>query len=76
VICVYTGDYENIEDVRRVGLELNKLGLGVDQPIYYKSDNMTREGKYIKPGSKINSIYKMLNGELSLHVDVRVWKVD
>jgi hypothetical protein len=74
VICVYTGDYENIEDVRLVGLELNKLGFGLDRPIYYKPDTMTYEGKYAKTGSRFNSIYSMHNGVLSRHVDVGVWK--
>ena len=44
VICVYTYDWTDEEDVRRVRSELKKLGIVWRIP--YKSDQDTSDGKY------------------------------
>lgn len=44
VICVYTKDYADIEDVRRVLRALR--GLGFTGPLSYKEDNATRKNMY------------------------------
>jgi len=44
VICVYTYDWKDEDDVRRVREELRKLGI-VDK-IFYKTDEDTRRGRY------------------------------
>ena len=44
VICVYTYDYEDEEDVRRVREKLR--GLGFINKIAYKADEDTMAGKY------------------------------
>jgi hypothetical protein len=38
LICVYTKDFSNMEDVYRVALKMKKLGLitTTERPIYYK----------------------------------------
>lgn len=43
VICVYTYDYEDNEDVFKVREELERLGF--TQVLYYKTDQMTRDGQ-------------------------------
>jgi hypothetical protein len=43
VICVYTRDYEQIEDVKDVRRALVRIGYRL--PIPYKSDEMTRRGE-------------------------------
>jgi len=43
VICCYTDDYENKEDVLRVRWALWDLGYRL--PLYYKSDEMSRRGE-------------------------------
>lgn len=40
VVCVYTKNYENEEDLRRVRDKLRKLGF--TKPLCYKTDNATR----------------------------------
>lgn len=44
VICVYTGNYKNKLDTRRVRNNLKKLGF--TQHLCYKTDDSTLEGKY------------------------------
>jgi hypothetical protein len=39
MIVVYTSNYYEIDDVLRVGRELNDLGFGISTPIYYESDD-------------------------------------
>lgn len=48
VICIYTKDYRNKEDVKNVLQELRKIG--IDGRLYYKSDSMTSAGIYSKEG--------------------------
>lgn len=55
VICVYTYDWRDKEDVIRVREELRKLG--VIHKIYYKPDEATNEGKYAAKGNKGISMY-------------------
>jgi len=43
LICIYTYDYTDLEDVRRVRQRLRELG--VNRQIPYKTDDATREGK-------------------------------
>lgn len=52
VICVYTYDYEDREDVMRVRQVLRELG--IQRPIRYKADAQTRAGSY---GSDYRPIY-------------------
>ena len=56
VICVYTYDSDDKEDVMKVREGLRKLG--VTQKIPYKEDRATLEGKYQKRGyTKISKYY-------------------
>ena len=56
VICVYTYDYEDEEDVMRVREELRRLGF--DNKIPYKTDEATLSGKYqVKGESRISKYY-------------------
>ena len=48
VICVYTYDWTDEEDVTRVREELRKMGITRNIP--YKSDDDTRQGKYRAAG--------------------------
>ncbi len=50
VICVYTRDHEDVEDVRRVRAALRELGFV--HPIAYKTDDATLEGRYQVKGDK------------------------
>ena len=57
VICVYTYDCEDIEDVRRIREELRRLGI-VDR-IPYKSDEDTVGGKYrVKGHRRISKFFE------------------
>lgn len=57
VICVYTYDWTDAEDVRRVRAELRKLG--ITRKIAYKSDEDTLAGKYQATGhTKISKYYE------------------
>jgi hypothetical protein len=55
VICVYTYDYTDREDVMRIRGELRKMG--VETKIPYKSDNVTRQGQYSVKGNSNLSVY-------------------
>lgn len=55
VICVYTYDSDDIEDVMRVRDTLRKLG--IIQKIPYKTDRATLDGKYQNRGHKRISKY-------------------
>ena len=55
VICVYTYDWADREDVMRIREELRKLG--IVNRIPYKSDEDTLKGKYAKFGYKKISKY-------------------
>ena len=55
VICVYTNNFKDKEDVMRVRHELRNLGFVAK--ISYKSDFATREGQYVNNGSKNISLY-------------------
>jgi hypothetical protein len=48
VICVFTYNYEDIEDVRRIREQLRRLG--ITEKIAYKADKDTRAGKYRTKG--------------------------
>ncbi len=57
VICVYTYDYTDKEDVMRVRQELRKIG--IENKIPYKTDNATRQGQYqVKGNSRISVYYE------------------
>ncbi|RLI69082.1 MAG: hypothetical protein DRP02_11335 [Candidatus Gerdarchaeota archaeon] len=57
VICVYTYDWTDEEDVRRIREELRKLG--ITQKIPYKTDEDTLKGKYrIKGHTRISKYYE------------------
>ena len=56
VICVYTYDWTDEADVRRIRQELRKLG--ITSRIPYKTDKDTLAGKYASKGYK--RIYKYL----------------
>lgn len=55
VICVYTHDWTDVNDVRGIREELRKLG--ITQKIPYKTDEDTVSGKYVVRGSKNISKY-------------------
>lgn len=55
VICVYTYDWSDEKDVKRIREELRKLG--IIQKIPYKADVDTLAGKYIRAGYKRISKY-------------------
>ena len=44
VICVYTYDYQDKDDVMRIRQALRDLG--IKYPIHYKADEDTRKGQY------------------------------
>ena len=50
VICVFTYNYEDIEDVLRIREKLRRLG--VTEEIAYKADKDTRAGKYRTKGHR------------------------
>ena len=57
VICVYTYDWMDVDDVRRIRQELRKLGFTAKIP--YKSDEDTYAGNYANRGHKrISEIYE------------------
>src|SRR3989339_1469745 len=58
VICVYTYDWRDERDVKRVREELRKLG--ITRKIAYKSDDDTDRGKYRTTGAteKISKYYE------------------
>ncbi|MFD7163707.1 putative phosphothreonine lyase domain-containing protein [Streptomyces violascens] len=43
-ICIYTRDWRDTEDVRRVLAALRNMG--IKETLHYKSDTATREGRY------------------------------
>lgn len=55
VICVYTYDWTDTEDVRRIRAELRELG--ITRKIPYKSDKQTLSGEYQATGHKRISKY-------------------
>lgn len=57
VICVYTYDWEDEKDVKRIREELRLLG--ITRKISYKADEDTEEGKYRSTGhQKISKYYE------------------
>ena len=50
VICVYTYDWTDEEDVMRIRQELRQLG--ITRKIPYKADEDTESGKYVNRGTK------------------------
>jgi hypothetical protein len=50
LICVYTYNFEDLDDVRRVRQRLRELGYA--RKIPYKTDAATDAGKYTKSGDK------------------------
>ena len=57
VICVYTYDSEDKEDVMRVRASLRELGFVT--PIAYKTDEATLEGRYeVKGHRRISKYYE------------------
>lgn len=55
VICVYTYDWMDEEDVMRIRQELRQLG--ITRKIPYKADEDTEAGKYANQGTKKISKY-------------------
>ena len=58
VICVYTYDSENKEDVARIAWKLFDLGVA-PRVLNYKKDKVTIEGKYAVKGDKKISRYSV-----------------
>lgn len=56
VICVYTKDHRNKQDVMRVREELRRLGF--TQKLPYKTDCATRKGEYASTGKKVSKYYE------------------
>ena len=57
VICVYTYDWKDREDVERIREELRKMG--ITRKIPYKTDEDTERGTYSASGSeKISKYYE------------------
>jgi len=56
VICVYTYDYRNKQDLFRVRKELRKMGF--NERIPYKTNQTTREGKYAVNGQHTSLYYE------------------
>jgi hypothetical protein len=55
VICVYSYDWTDVEDVKRIRNELHKIG--ISKKIPYKSDIDTAAGKYSADGNDRISKY-------------------
>jgi len=55
VICVYTYDWQDGDDVKRIREELRKIG--ITRKIAYKTDDDTDQGKYRVTGSRGFSKY-------------------
>lgn len=57
VICVYTYDWTDEDDIRRIREELRALG--ITKKIPYKADEDTLQGKYVKRGNtRISKYYE------------------
>jgi hypothetical protein len=56
VICVYTYDSDDIEDVRRIRTELRQIG--ITNKIPYKLDQDTYEGKYENSAGTISKFFE------------------
>ena len=57
VICVYTYDWTDTEDVKRIREELRKIG--ITNKIPYKADKDTLRGKYrIRGHTRISKYYE------------------
>ncbi len=57
VICVYTKDFRDKEDIKQVLQELRKIG--ILNKLYYKTDSTTIEGIYSKEGPHTKKIGKV-----------------
>lgn len=55
VICVYSYDYTDRDDVMRIRDELRKIG--IDKKIPYKTDDATEKGEYSVNGNTRISVY-------------------
>jgi hypothetical protein len=55
VVCVYTYDHADTNDVERVRTQLRQLGF--ERPLSYKADSTTRAGVYSSPGHSV-SLYR------------------
>ncbi|HMN91211.1 MAG TPA: DUF1917 domain-containing protein [Saprospiraceae bacterium] len=55
VICVYTYNWQDVDDVYRVEKALRSIG--IEETLYYKTDSDTHEGKYKVRGSQRISKY-------------------
>jgi hypothetical protein len=62
LMIVYTHDYYDIDDVLRVGRELNDLGFGIDNPIYYESDDVIYAHRHVVKGDSNLPMYRCLKG--------------
>jgi hypothetical protein len=62
MINVYTHDYYDIDDVLRVGRELNDLGFGIGNPLYYESDDTMYAHRNVVKGDSNLSMYRCLKG--------------
>ena len=61
VICVYTHDCSDTDDVRRVGMAIARLGW---QKASYKTTADTRAGKYAVPGRNPISKFALRDGQV------------
>jgi len=62
MIVVYTSDYFDIDDVLRVGRELNDLGFGTSTPIYYETDDARYAHRHVVKGDSSIPLYRCLKG--------------
>lgn len=71
VICVYTRDWRDLDDVRRVGRALGELGAVETGTLWYKADEQTLAGVYTASGPV--SLYRMdpPYAELALYKGMR-----
>jgi hypothetical protein len=71
VICVYTRDWRDLGDVRRVGRALGDVGAVQTETLWYKADEQTLAGVYA--GSGPVSLYRMdpPYAELALYKGMR-----
>ena len=55
MICVYTYDYHDYDDIFRIREALRQLGY--DDPLCYKADHDTVHGRYAHLGDQVITYY-------------------
>jgi hypothetical protein len=62
MIVVYTSNYFDIDEVLRIGRELNDLGFGLSAPIYYETDDARYAHRHLVKGDSNIPLYRALKG--------------